>query len=197
MSPTKTSKNARDRHRRLPSVLPMLPVEGTRAMRASAPLILFAALVAAAPTTACASPTSLRIVARVLHIAPTMSARRARRELEYLDRQYARTEPSLVSWRVSGCRHRSRTADNCRERDVWGPGSNGMTVPNVCFTRVALETTPAQLVEFTYGPTTCYSLARAQPQVAVFGLPPHPSAKVTQPFGVLGKVRERRQERRR
>jgi hypothetical protein len=120
-----------------------------------------------------------------------MSAKRARRELEYLDRQYARTEPSLVSWHVRDCRRRSRTADNCRERDIWAPGSNGMTAPNVCFTRVALETTPERLVEFTYGPTACYSLDPAHPQVVVFGAPPHPTAKVTQPFGVIGKLRER------
>ena len=148
------------------------------------------AAVLAAPTWA--APVSHRIVTRLLHVAPSMSASRARRELRYLDKRYARTEPSLVSWHVSDCRRRSRTADNCRERDVWGPGSNGMTVPNVCFTRVALQTTREQLVEFTYSPTTCYSLVRSQPQAVVLGLPPHPTARVTQPFGIVGKLREHR-----
>jgi hypothetical protein len=131
-------------------------------------------------------------VSRLRGIAPSMSTRRARRELAYLDKRYARTEPSLVSWRVSGCRRRSRTADNCRERDIWAPGSNGMAVPNVCFTRVGLETTRERLVAFSYGPTTCYSLVRSHPDVVVFGSPPHPTAKVTQPFGIVGKLREGR-----
>jgi hypothetical protein len=153
--------------------------------------LLAPTLAAALAAPAWGAPVSRRVVSRLLHVAPSMSARRARRELQYLDRQYARTEPSLVSWHVGDCRRRSRTADNCRERDRWGPGSNGMTVPNVCFTRVALQTTREALVEFTFGPTTCYSLVRSQPQAVVFGLPPHPTAKVTQPFGIVGKLRER------
>ncbi len=59
-----------------------------------------------------ASATSSRVITRVLHIAPSMSAAPAHLELDYLDRQYARSEPSLISWHVSDCRRRSRTADN-------------------------------------------------------------------------------------
>jgi hypothetical protein len=67
-----------------------------------------------------------------------------------------------------------------------------MTVPNVCVTRVGLQTTRDQLVEFDYGPTICYSLDRARPQTVVFVPPPHPTAKVTQPFNIVGKLRDRR-----
>lgn len=130
--------------------------------------------------------------ASLLQRAPSMSALRAQLELRYLDRQYARTQPNLVSWHAGHCRRISRTADNCRERDIWAPGSNGMSVPNVCFTRVLLHTTSERMVVFNYGTTSCYSLERSKPQMIVIGPPPHPAGSVTQPFGRLGKRREAR-----